>query len=182
MADQLWAHSKNDHGLRHSLPDHLRGTAGLARVFGGAFGAGELAAYLALRHDVGKGSCSWQQRLLAVDGTRESVGIDHKRAGTWLALPAAGPLAACILGHHGGLPAWDALTNELRSVPGETIGAWESTAARVAELVPEISASAPASFLPAWAADPKVGGPSALDLLARMVFSTLVDADFLDTE
>jgi CRISPR-associated endonuclease/helicase Cas3 len=182
MTHHLWAHSKNDDGVRHSLADHLRGTADLARAFGGAFGAGDLAAYLALRHDLGKGACSWQQRLLAVDGTRESVGIDHKRAGTWLALPAAGPLAACIFGHHGGLPAWDALTNELRSASGETIGGWESTAARVAELVPEISASAPAGLLPSWAVDPKAGGPSALDMLARMVFSTLADADFLDTE
>ena len=82
MNHHLWAHSKNDQSVRHSLPDHLRGTADLARIFGGAFGAGELAAYLALRHDVGKGACAWQQRLLAVDGTRESVGIDHKRAGT----------------------------------------------------------------------------------------------------
>src|ERR1700724_504351 len=101
MTQYLWAHSKNERGVRHLLADHLRGAADLGRAFGDAFGAGELAAYLALRHDVGKGACSWQQRLLAVEGTRESAGIDHKRAGTWLALPTAGPLAACIFGHHG---------------------------------------------------------------------------------
>jgi CRISPR-associated endonuclease/helicase Cas3 len=182
MTQFLWAHSKNERGVRHSLADHLRGAADLARAFGDAFGGGELAAYLALRHDVGKGACSWQQRLLAVEGTREAAGIDHKRAGTWLALPAAGPLSACIFGHHGGLPAWDALTNELRSASAETIGSWEAAGARVAELVPEIGAKAPAGLLPAWAADPEIGGPSALDMLARMVFSTLTDADFLDTE
>ena len=62
------------------------------------------------------------------------------------------------------------------------IGAWEATGARVAELVPEISRSRPGGLLPAWAVDPKGGGPGALDMLARMVFSALVDADFLDTE
>lgn len=182
MSHYLWAHSKNGQGVRHALADHLRGSADLARAFADAFGAGDLAAFLALRHDVGKGECSWQQRLLAVEGTGEPVGIDHKRAGTWLALPAAGPLAGCIFGHHGGLPAWDALSNELRSASRETTASWEATGARVAELVPELGACGPGSLLPTWVLNPGPGGPIALDMLARMVFSALVDADFLDTE
>ena len=46
MTQSLWAHSKNERGVRHPLADHLRGAADLARTFGGVFGAGELAAYL----------------------------------------------------------------------------------------------------------------------------------------
>ena len=92
MDDELWAHSKNADGTRHALGDHLRGTAALAREFGAAFGVGELAGYLGLTHDIGKGECAWQQGLASVDGTRSRVGIDHKECGTWFAERAVGPL------------------------------------------------------------------------------------------
>ncbi len=52
----IWAHSCNGAGPRHRLKDHLCGTAERARSFGGRFGAGELAAYLGLVHDIGKAS------------------------------------------------------------------------------------------------------------------------------
>jgi CRISPR-associated endonuclease/helicase Cas3 len=55
----LYAHSLSGvSGVRHRLEDHLRGSAALARRFGEVFGAGELAGYLALVHDVGKGACA----------------------------------------------------------------------------------------------------------------------------
>ena len=100
--DELWAHSMNGSGVRHRLDDHLRGTAALARRFADAFGAGGLAGYLGLTHDVGKGECAWQRGLLAVEGTRGAVGIDHKGCGTWLSQRAVGPFAMCVDGHHGG--------------------------------------------------------------------------------
>lgn len=58
---------------------------------------------------------------------------------------------------------------------------WEATADLVARLVPEISAASASSLLPPWIADGKAG-PTAPNMLARMAFSALVDADFLDTE
>jgi CRISPR-associated endonuclease/helicase Cas3 len=182
VSDELWAHSANDRGVRHSLPDHLRGTADRARAFGDAFGAGDLAWFLGLVHDVGKGHCAWQDGLLAAEKTGRRVGTDHKRAGTWLARQAAGPLAMCVLGHHGGLPALASLTNELRGASPETRDEWEATARRVAAVVPEVSAGSVSSLLPGWAAGEGTGGPGALDMLARMSFSALADADFLDTE
>uniref|UniRef100_UPI002FDC0424 hypothetical protein n=1 Tax=Streptomyces sp. IBSBF 2806 TaxID=2903529 RepID=UPI002FDC0424 len=64
----LFAHSLSGvSGVRHTLEDHLRGSAALARRFGEVFGAGELAEYLALVHDVGKGACAWQDGLRAVE-------------------------------------------------------------------------------------------------------------------
>jgi CRISPR-associated endonuclease/helicase Cas3 len=182
MGGALWAHSINRKGVRHRLGDHLRGTGVLARGFGGEFGAGALAGFLGLAHDVGKGACGWQQGLLAAEGAGRAVGIDHKRSGTWLARHAAGPLAMCVYGHHGGLPALGDLQNELRAATPELVREWEATAAQVAGLVPEIGAGASASLLPAWAEDAWQNDRGALDLLARMVFSALVDADFLDTE
>jgi hypothetical protein len=78
----LVAHSANGAGMRHPLDAHLRGTAALAREFAERFGAGDLAAYLGLVHDVGKADCMWQERLAAVKAAGGRVGIDHKMAGT----------------------------------------------------------------------------------------------------
>ena len=181
MDDELWAHSVNGRGVRHLLADHLRGTAALARTFGDAFGAGDLAGFLGLTHDVGKSECGWQQGLLAVDGTHGSVGIDHKYAGTWLAQRAVGPFAMCIDGHHGGLQTLDGLKGRLRKAAPELISEWEATAARAASVVPEITTGS-ASLVPAWAAGSWEKDPLAVEMLARLVFSCLVDADFLDTE
>ena len=134
MSDELWAHSANEHGVRHGLGDHLLGTAERAREFGDAFGAGELAGYLGLTHDVGKAAAEWQRGLLAVEGiVGKAVGIEHKRAGTWLAEQAAGPLAMCVYGHHGGLPSMAGLRNELMAAPGQ-VRDW--TAAVAAALGP----------------------------------------------
>jgi CRISPR-associated endonuclease/helicase Cas3 len=181
MVDELWAHSRNGRGVRHGLDDHLRGTAELSRLFGEAFGAGDLTGYLGLVHDVGKGGCAWQQGLLSVDGTRRPVGTDHKGCGTWLANQIAGPFAMCVDGHHGGLPALERLKNQLLAATPAMISEWEQTAARVAVAVPGVIAGE-ASLVPAWVGDAWEEDRLAVELLMRMAFSALVDADFLDTE
>ena len=86
---------------------------------------------------------------MAVEGTGRPVGIDHKCASTRLAA-CRRPLAMCIYGHHGGLPALADLQNELRAAAPELIRDWEATVAGVVGTVPEIAARS-ASPLPAWA-------------------------------
>jgi CRISPR-associated endonuclease/helicase Cas3 len=182
--DELWAHSANQAGSRHRLGDHLRGTAELARSFGDAFGAGELAGYLGLVHDVGKASCVWQDQLVIAERTGAAVGIDHKYAGTHLAGQPAGEFAMCVFGHHGGLPSRADLKIRLtkESSDRDTMQAWQEAIARAAAVVPEIRQGAARSLLPSWLARRQHDDPLAYDLLARMVFSALADADFLDTE
>ncbi|WP_205718220.1 CRISPR-associated helicase Cas3' [Actinomadura sp. WMMA1423] len=187
MTGELWAHSVNPSGRRHGLVDHLKGTAYLAAEFASVFGAGELAGGLGLLHDVGKGACLWQDGLLraeagggrVVDAGGESV--DHKMAGAWLAVRKAqlGPYALAVLGHHGGLPERRFLKEVLTSADAEAAERVQEAVRRVAELLPEILDDR-ADSVPSW-------GKSADDrhlaeLLLRMVFSALVDADFLDTE
>jgi CRISPR-associated endonuclease/helicase Cas3 len=182
--NQLWAHSANQAGVRHRLEDHLRGTAELARNFGEAFGAGKLAGYLGLVHDVGKASCVWQNQLSIAERTGAAVGIDHKHAGTWLALQPAGEFAMCVFGHHGGLPSRADLKirlNKESSAP-ETRQAWQNAISLAAAVVPEICPGVARSLLPSWLARRQDDDPLAYDMLARMVFSALTDADFLDTE
>ncbi|UCM87057.1 CRISPR-associated endonuclease Cas3'' [Streptomyces marincola] len=185
----LYAHSANDAGVRHELADHLRGSATLARMFGNVFGAGDVAAYLALVHDVGKGWCCWQHRLISVEneqarGKKQRVGVPHKEAGAGLAAKyIARPFAALVLGHHGGLPDDGRVREVVRSLAGsgpDAVAAREAVAA-VSAVVPEIIPPKPLR-LPDWF--DRLRGPHGalqLDLLERMLFSTLVDADFLDT-
>lgn len=177
----LWAHSRNARGLRHRLEDHARGTAALAAEFGAPFGAGELAGYLGLVHDVGKAACRWQQRLLAVEqqpGRR--VGPDHKTAGAWLASQQAAAFALVVLGHHGGMPAAGALKSTLTLGDAQRAEV-EEAISRARSVLPEVDPAGPIPW-PAWYAQARRADPCAGDLLLRMVASAVFDADFLDTQ
>jgi CRISPR-associated endonuclease/helicase Cas3 len=179
---ELWAHSANGAGIRHRLEDHLRGTAALARGFGEYLGAPDLAEYLALVHDVGKAECGWQQGLLVAEKTSRPVGLDHKYAGAWLACGAAEEFVLCVEGHHGGLSAGSDLKRRLLGASPDLREQWEATADMVAALVPEIRLGSPGSLLPPWLAAAQRADPTVIDMLIRLVFSAVVDADFLDTE
>ncbi len=178
---ELWAHSRNAAGDRHRLEDHLAATAALAQQFGTPFGAGELAGYLGLVHDVGKGSCAWQAGLASAEESGRRVGLDHKCAGRWLASASVDVFAAAVEGHHGGLPAVAAMTNQLNSSSARLKANWTEVIDRVAAIVPEIRPhNKPA--MPQWYGGGHMSDPLVCDVLMRLVFSALVDADFLDTE
>ncbi|MDX3101081.1 CRISPR-associated helicase Cas3' [Nonomuraea angiospora] len=181
MAERLWAHSARDgDGLRHGLAEHLRGTAWRAGAFGEVFGAGPLASHCGLLHDVGKGSCEWQQGLVDAERHGGRVGVPHKHAGTWLLdRHGLGIMSAVVFGHHGGLPDRKRLQKELHYADDEPLVA--EAIEKVAKIVPEIHPAAPVA-LPPWLSEAASADPYALDLLVRMVYSTVVDADFLDTE
>lgn len=177
---QLWGHSADSQGRRHALEDHLRGTGHRAAGFAEVFDAAELAGYLGLVHDVGKGTCAWQDGLLRVEGTNNRVGIPHKHAGTWLAEQGGlGVLAGVVFGHHGGLPSLSDLKAELRWAEGAGEASVREAVERVAAVVPEIHAS---PGLPPWLEQAVAEDPFVVDVLMRMVFSAVVDADYLDTE
>ena len=177
----LWAHSRNAAGLRHRLEDHARSTAALAAEFGAPFGAGELAGYLGLVHDVGKAACLWQQRLLTVEGQPgRRVGTDHKTAGAWLANQQASGFALVVLGHHGSIPAVGALKGALTLEPGR-LAEVEEAIGRARRVLPEIDPAGPIPW-PAWYAQARQADPCVADLLLRMVASAVFDADFLDTQ
>ncbi|MFI7052262.1 CRISPR-associated helicase Cas3' [Streptosporangium canum] len=183
---ELWAHSVNNAGRRHALSDHLRDTAVLAGDFAEVFSARDLAAYLGLVHDVGKGGCGWQEGLLRAEAAGGRVidpqgrSIDHKAAGTWLAAHRAklGFFSMAVLGHHGGLPDTQDLKRCLASAKTDTQEQVQEAITQISALVPEII-SGPMPDLPAWVNSAK--DLHAIELLLRMVFSALVDADYLDT-
>lgn len=173
------AHSPNPEGQSHVLRDHLCGTAELAAVFGRPFGAEHDAALAGLLHDVGKYAARFQQRLRDPSIRR----INHWAAGAVYAMNhcRASLAAYAVDGHHTGLPAATefAQTRHRAGDPKlwhEHTGCPESIAEMLKRFeqdglsVPPSSPSVPEkdSFANA--------------LRARMVFSCVVDADFLDTE
>ncbi|RCV52031.1 CRISPR-associated endonuclease Cas3'' [Marinitenerispora sediminis] len=178
MVGELVAHSPNSDGQWHSLRDHLRGTGDLAYEYAKAFQSGDLGRFLGLAHDVGKGKPVWQDGLVCVAGADRPVGVPHKHEGTWWAARHAGVWSAVVLGHHGGLPDRQDLQDAVRRVTGDRLAEFQATVDRVAREVPEI-VPAERPQVPSW-----VDGRDwpTCDVFMRMLFSAVVDADFLDTE
>jgi CRISPR-associated endonuclease/helicase Cas3 len=173
-----YAHSKNQHGQWHELVDHLRGTAILAARFASPLGAADLGRCLGLWHDLGKFNPRWQQYLeaSASNPSLRGHGPDHKAAGSLLVTDSQPGLTALLIqGHHGGLRSPDDFRTwltEKRSDPA-TLEALRLASGVLAEV-----ASPPKSAVPEYVRHDK----SAAELFLRMLFSALVDADFLDTE
>jgi CRISPR-associated helicase Cas3/CRISPR-associated endonuclease Cas3-HD len=170
-----------------TLQEHLSATAELARQIGAATGLADYAAAAAQLHDLGKYSLAFQRRLEGAPGR-----VDHSTAGAveikkltpepvreWIGQM----LAYCIAGHHGGLPdAGSAVdTADTPSLAGrlKRAGALEDYSAWRAEVDPaslRIPGSFPRGFRPLRNA------AFSCAFATRMMYSILVDADYLDTE
>ncbi len=194
MAAQVFAHTPDDDGTWHLLADHLAGTAERAARFAEPFGAEELGRAAGWLHDAGKCSATFSAYLAAAAKTPEVAkrmfpARDHKRPGAVRAADLhtiTGPLlATTILGHHGGMH--DCADVRSRLADARTDPAVADTLARFDELV------GPPSFPlstagPSWCAErPTTKDAQAaflrdIEMLWRLVFSALVDADWLDTE
>ena len=165
------AHSANEDGHRHGLVEHLRAVAEMARGFCEPFGGEEAAYYAGLWHDIGKFDPEFQRYL---SGERNR-GPDHKGAGTKLACQHLGPAGLIVQGHHGGLKAGAELAGWLAE-KGESeaaIQALESARRAIPGLEPGNRVKPP---------DFAAKDPIKAEMWTRMVFSAVVDADFLDTE
>lgn len=183
----FYAHStqRRDHSDWQGLAEHLNGVGERASVHAEAFGGQVMARVAGQLHDLGKYTEKFQARL-AGDPTR----VDHA---TWGARKACelyrsgGTLLAYgIAGHHAGLA--DGRRDDLTSRP--------SLHERLSD---EYCAHALPPLLPDW--EREVMLPAKLELptgfrghprterrafqmtvLPRMLFSCLVDADFVDTD
>ncbi len=164
-----------DFNREQTVYDHLTGTAKHAESFANPFGAGNFAKIVALFHDIGKYSDNFQKRI---NGSK--IQVDHSTAGAKLLYEynknGLGFIAAyCIAGHHGGLPDGGS-----RSQPCEG-----ELHARLKKDVEDFSASL-LELKPERALlnEPGTSITSGFQVsfFIRMIYSCLVDADWLDTE
>ena len=171
------AHSKNVQGQPHDLVEHLQCVANMAGEFAAKFGARDLAYWAGIWHDVGKIHSNFQEYLHDCEANpdKHRRGPDHKLAGSLIA-EQKGPdiLAFLVAGHHGGLPSRTELKEFLR----------HKTKKRPAEEAIDLIGQHLGEIEPVNRLVPPSHLASELDVefFIRMLFSTLVDADFLDTE
>ncbi len=178
--------------IEHSLEEHLQQVGTLAAAFASAFGGQHWSTLGGLWHDLGKYRPAFQGYIRRASGYDPEAHIEqgagrvvHSEAGAVHAInwnKGAGQfLAYIIAGHHSGLPDWDkaeageaSLSNRLARARRER----HLEEALGAEIPDCIKAPELAKLLM-----PKpLGGADGLHLWLRMLFSCLVDADFLDTE
>lgn len=162
------------------LSRHLQAVAEGAASYATVFGCSELARAAGLLHDIGKMSLAFQEyiRTAAVEGAQRR-GPDHSTAGAVEAIRAYGHfsgrlLAKIIAGHHAGLPDPDTLDRRLG--PDWRIEPYDGWVDHTGPLPPR-AALRPSRRLQN---SPAAGFTEAF--LTRMLFSCLVDADFLATE
>ncbi|MCI0690388.1 CRISPR-associated endonuclease Cas3'', partial [candidate division KSB1 bacterium] len=193
-AELFYAHSKKDvdESEWQLLIDHLRETAELAFALGEDAGISELAKTAGMLHDIGKYSKEFQARLR---GSNRRV--DHATAGAREIMKLfpdqpqkdfAEILSYCIAGHHSGLPDYGSKGDTAED--GTLLARREkkelkSYDAYKTEIDPKLLALPgrrlkPARFRIDEQEKPYTGFSVAF--LTRMVFSTLVDADWLETE
>lgn len=185
------AHAPKTPGaLPHDLEEHLQEVSKLARDFAQSFGP-DWAALAGIWHDLGKYRPGFQRYLALsnnpdghIEGRVSGREKTHSAAGALWAiqqlnqpkgLPLGHVLAYLIAGHHAGLDDWHSGLNErLKSADSQ-------------EELKSAMAAVPAEhnliLHPPLPANPKIpGGEAGFALWVRMLFSCLVDADFLDTE
>lgn len=161
------------------LADHLTDVAHLAADFARPFGLSESGRVVGKLHDIGKSSCEYQAYIASPDGERKARGPDHSTAGAREAAAAypgqPGRMLACIIaGHHAGLGDGDEISRRL--TPDHRIPAYDGWQAHAGALPPASALKPQRSF------DPGRHPGFAPAFLTRMLFSCLVDADFLATE
>ena len=194
----LYAHSKEgaEENEWQPLEEHLLNVADRAASFAAAFGYENWGRALGVLHDAGKVSAAFQRRLR---GSGEHV--DHSAPGAWEALSryrselgdANGRLLAyALVGHHGGIPnGMHGERTPLKSrLDKEGIGdiarEFVEYAVSVGISIPSGDSLEPIPFEKLALCGKRdvamTRGIFSTSVLDRMLFSCLVDADYLDTE
>lgn len=175
---KYYAHSLQDAPEEEwqSLLDHLLNTSKLAEEFISINEKARLWGYIAgLLHDIGKSSKEFQNRLRKHTGK-----VDHSTAGAQYAYNYMGKLGLLLsyimAGHHGGMPSYsNSDKSTLKDRLSKSIPKYDE------RIIEELQTNPIEISWPFESKDTnKIGFQ--IQFFVRMVFSALVDADFLDTE
>ncbi|MGO4917108.1 CRISPR-associated helicase Cas3' [Pseudogemmobacter sp. W21_MBD1_M6] len=159
----IYAHSVEGRPVLEweTLEEHAHAVAARAALFATPFGGTQAANLLGLVHDLGKMKPRFQAKLMGVQN-----GEPHSAEGAQLLQRRFGPLlAACVAGHHSGLPDIAEMIQRLAVVPDPVLPDWL--------LLPD-------TLVPFG---PLTGAPAhfTVQFAIRMLFSCLVDADEVET-
>ena len=159
-----------------TLKDHLTETAQLSGKFASKFGKEEWGYCCGVLHDIGKYSKEFQKKIKGNTSER----VDHSAAGARLCMEKGGLyqlLAYCIAGHHAGLPDYGntAIPSSLCKRLDGKQKICDYQAYKEEIRIPELH-KAPFKI-------EKDKNPDfSMSVFMRMIYSCLVDADFLNTE
>lgn len=183
-----FAHSLKDQPQErwHRLEDHLRSTGERARRLAESWDAGDWAYLAGLWHDLGKYAPDFQSYIGAGDPDAhvetKPGRVNHSSAGAIHAMESLGtgslPLAFVIAGHHAGLadlhdglkPRLDSDGNRLEAAK---MGGADATI---------LAATGKPDLPPYLSEGTRDQRKRSTEFWIRLLFSALVDADFLDTE
>lgn len=166
-----------------TVKEHAVGTAGLSESFASVFGAAAWGKQNGWWHDMGKYTKdSFQPYIRSASGmTAEQKVVnkpDHSSAGAMLAkekLPGYyQPLAYCIAGHHSGLLDWTSSGEANLSKRLSKTDCYQEMLKDAPEEMQEAVVSLNAPMIDDFQKE--------IHQWIRMLFSCLVDADYLDTE
>lgn len=180
MVNEYLAHTENGSGRVHVLREHLSEVGKLAEQFAKDCNGelAETAKWTGFLHDLGKYRSEFQEYL--AENRERSSETHHAIYGAALAFQIASKtrnqiwisVAFAVAAHHAGLYDKSDLPNKFREYKtDERLPILIEHFEREVEKLPESVKSV--GF---------VSQPLKLEMATRMIFSTLVDADFLDTE
>ena len=164
-----------------TLQSHSVNVGEMAAEFARVFGAQEIARYIGELHDLGKYSPAFQERLHG-----SSKPVDHATAGAKIAVERWGNvigklIAFCIAGHHAGLANGNGEGDNRRTLKQRLalqFGADIPTLDNLWQQEIKLPQNLSAPLLKADAHHPFFS----YAFFTRMLYSCLVDADYLDTE
>lgn len=163
-----------DGDREQSVKEHLQGTAELAEKFAAKFRKADWGYCCGMLHDIGKYSAEFQKKIKE----NLDIRVDHSTAGAKVCENLDGCywlLTYCIAGHHARLPD---LGRE--GLPSSLLGRLKKRLCDYSAYEKEIEI--PQITTPPIAMNPEQDPNFALSVFIRMLYSCLVDADFLDTE
>jgi CRISPR-associated endonuclease/helicase Cas3 len=162
------------------LLDHLKAVGRRASEMAAKFDAGPLGEIAGLLHDIGKYEEAFQRRLRG-----DPVRHDHSTAGAGIAAERFGLpghlIAFAIAGHHAGLANEVRYEGDTRSSLTERLADARGRTSIVLETARTDGLEVP-DAIPVWRARERDNPGFQLGFLGRMLFSCLVDADYVETE
>ncbi|CCQ93021.1 conserved hypothetical protein [[Clostridium] ultunense Esp] len=184
----FYAHTPSEEGRKwHDLNDHLLNVARLARDFANPYQGGDVAYLCGLLHDLGKFHPEFQEYLEKQAKGENGMSVPHAIWGAALAYQIIWrkmrhpelwkPFALPVAGHHAGLNS----SGSLSLILEERIEKQKSHFLEVLQHAePFLCKYVFPYLLKEW--ELPTLAKTEREMWIRMVFSALVDADYLDTE